>query len=313
MHRENAALRHALRWRMTAYRTALTRSAFRAWVDHQALSEVFVGTWLHRLRLSIASSTARLGILGREIRRLCRRDRAQYFTALAEEAESAPPGQVHVAIKKVLRPKKFRHGGPQPLPRLTRTDGSLCDTAEQVSDEWRRHFAELEGGAVISPNDLVRGCAARQVAAGFMECIDSAQLPAFGDLVGALRGMQPHRAAGPDLLPPSLCARFALPIARLLWPVLLKGACLATEGVGFKGGTLHHIAKASSGSSSLASAQRGILLQPVFSKAIHKAMRRVPVALYEGRATDLQIGGRKGFSFELGHFMSRNFLPLGQG
>ena len=75
-----------------------------------------------------------------------------------------------------------------------------------------------------------------------------------------------------------------------------------------KGGTLHHIAKASSHNSPLASAQRGILLQPVFSKAIHKTMRRLPAALFEGRALDLQLGGRKGLSYEFGHFMSRNFL-----
>ena len=308
VHQRTAALRHALRWRLLAYRAALTRCAFRAWMQRTALSELFTGRWLHQLRLSIARSSIQLGLLGKEVRRLCRRDRASHFSSLAEEAESAPPGQIHVAIKKVLRPKKFRRGGAQPLARLVRPDGSLCETAEQVADEWRRHFAALEGGHVALPSDLVNRCVARQRASGALASVSASEVPSFGDLVRALKGMQPFRAAGPDLVPPSLCARFALPVARLLWPVLLKGALMATESIGMKGGTLHHIAKASSHNSSFASAQRGILLQPVFSKAIHKTLRGLPAALFEGRALDLQIGGRKGLSYEFGHFMSRNFL-----
>ena len=307
-HQGTSVLRHALRWRLLAYRSAITRCAFTAWTQHVAFADIFVGRWLHQLRLSIAGSSARLGLLGKAVRRLCRRDRAAYFSSLAEEADSAPPGQIHLAIKKVLRPKKFRKGGAQPLPKLTRPDGSLCTTSEQVSEEWRRHFAALEGGQVTGPDDLVRNCVARQCATGPSSGLSEAELPSFGDLVRALKGMQPFRAAGPDLVPPSICARFALPVARLLWPLLLKGALLSAEGIGMKGGTLHHIAKASSHNSSLASAQRGILLQPVFSKAIHKTMRRLPATLFEGRALDLQLGGRKGLSYEFGHFMSRNFL-----
>ncbi|CAE7844688.1 unnamed protein product, partial [Symbiodinium microadriaticum] len=231
VHQHTSVLRHALRWRLLAYRAALTRCAFTAWTRRLAFTDVFVGRWLHQLRLSIAGSSARLSLMGKEVRRLCRRDRAAYFSSLAEEAESAPPGQIHVAIKKVLRPKKFRRGGAQPLPRLVRPDGSLCATAEQVSDEWRRHFAALEGGQVVAQDNLVQACVARQRAAGSSSSLPAEELPSFGDLVRALKGMQPFRAAGPDLVPPSICARFALPIARLLWPILLKGALMSTEAL----------------------------------------------------------------------------------
>ena len=270
VHGRTAALRHAVRWRLVAYRAALTRCAFGAWARRIPFIEVFTGRWLHQLRLSLALSSARLHALGKEVRRLCRRDRAAFLASLADEAEAAPPGQVHTAIKKVLRPKKFRRGGPQPLPRLKRPDGTLCTTADAVADEWRRHFAALEGGASISVPDLVTGCACRQRSQGTMTQVPAQEMPSFCDLVSSLRGMQPHRASGPDMLPPSLCARFALPVARLLWPILLKSILFSTESIGLKGGTLHHIAKASSPNPSTAAAQRGILLQPVFSKAIHK-------------------------------------------
>ena len=284
VHHRTAVLRHALRWRLVAYRSAVLRCAFVTWAGDKPFIAVFTGRWLHQLRLSIALSSMRLSTLGREVRRLCRRDRAAFFSALAEEADAAPPGQVHTAIKKVLRPKKFRRGGPQPLPRLKRPDGSLCTTADEVADEWRRHFASLEGGACVSVPDLVAGCVQRQRRHGALEGVPASEMPSFCDLVASLRDMRPHRAAGPDLLPPSLCARFALPVARLLWPILLKSMMFATEGIGLKGGTLHHIAKASSPNSSFAADQRGILLQPVFGKAIHKTLRRLPAALFERRA-----------------------------
>ncbi|CAE7253055.1 unnamed protein product [Symbiodinium sp. CCMP2592] len=60
--------------------------------------------------------------------------------------------------------------------------------------------------------------------------------------------------------------------------------------------------------STLAAAQRGILLQPVLGKALHRAFRQLPAERFEACAAPLQIGGRRGLSYELGHFMSRNFL-----
>ncbi|CAE7234995.1 unnamed protein product, partial [Symbiodinium sp. CCMP2592] len=307
-HERTCRLRHALRWRMVAYSGAVVRCAFAAWAAGTAFADIFQGRWLHNLRLSIALSSFRLSAAGREVRRGCRRDRLAYFEAIADEAERAPPGKIHKALGKVLRPQKYRRGGMQPLPRLTTPEGKLCETPAAVADEWRRHFAELEGGSDISVDALVAGCIERQRAQGAMSSVAPADIPSFGELVAALRQMQPHRAGGPDMLPPALCARFAVPVVALLWPLLLKGAFFSTESIGFKGGTLHHIAKASSGASTLASAQRGILLQPVLGKALHRAFRRLPAERFEECAAPLQIGGRRGLSYELGHFITRNFL-----
>ncbi|CAE7456239.1 unnamed protein product [Symbiodinium sp. CCMP2456] len=308
VHRRVAAVRHSLRWRVLAYRATLVRCAFVAWNNGAAFVDVFTGRWLHDLRVSIAVATFQLHSLGRVVRRLCKRDRADYFSALADEAEAAPPGKIHLAIKKVLRPKKYRRVGMQPLPRLVTPAGELCTTPEAVAAEWRRHFADLEGGDTIAVTDLVQGCVNRQRRRGTLSGVSESEVPSFGELLHALQQMQPHRASGPDLIPPSLCARFAAPMAALLWPVLLKSALMSTECVGLKGGTLHHIGKASSSNSALASSQRGILLQPVVGKALYKAFRRLPVELFERRASPLQFGGRKGLSFEMGHFITRNFL-----
>ena len=305
-----ANLRHALRWRCHALRLTFIRCAFLAWRGQGGFSSLFQGKWLHSLRCSIAAASLKLQVLGKQVRRQCRQDRNAYLSGLAEQANSPDPGQAHVAVRKLLRPRKFRGQGPQPLPTLRTPSGELCETPEEVSAEWRRHFASLEGGAVIAPEALLSECLDRQQTWGIVEFIEPSELPSFGELVRALRAVQPHKAAGPDLIPPALCRKFALPLAGYLWPVLLKSALLGSEPMGFKGGTLHHIPKGSTADRDLASSQRGILVQPVFGKVLHKAFRRLPADLFEARAAPHQIGGRRGMSYAFGHFLSHQFLAF---
>ena len=313
LHQRTAALRHALRWRYHALQMAYIRCAFLAWQGSAQFSSLFQGKWLHSLRCSIAASSLQLHALGKLVRRYCRRDRTAFLTQLAADAESAPPGQVHVAVRKLLRPKKLGGHGPQPLPRLKKPSGELCSTVEEVAGEWRRHFASLEGGQEISPAQLVREGLARQAEWGTQELVAFKDAPSFRELVVALHAVHPHKAAGPDLLPPAICRRFAVPVAAIVWPLLLKGALLSTEPIGFKGGTLHHIPKPSAPDKASASSQRGILVQPVLGKAIHRAFRRLPSTWFEERAAPLQIGGRRGMSYAFGFHMFRNFLRFAQG
>ncbi|CAE7738079.1 unnamed protein product, partial [Symbiodinium microadriaticum] len=244
----------------------------------------------------------------KEIRRACRADRNAYLAQLADEVEVSPASQVHVAVRKLLKPRRYQ--GFQPLPRLKRPDGSFCTTQDEVDVEWRRHFGSLEGGSAVPPTALVKDCLTRQSEWGVLETADWADLPTYPELIRALQAVNPHKAAGPDLLPPAICRRFAAPVASILWPLLLKAALHSSEPVGFKGGTLHHIPKPGAADRALASSQRGILVQPVFGKVLHRAFRRLPAAVFERQAAPLQIGGRKGMTYSFGNFLSRNFLAF---
>ena len=309
-HRQTASVRNVLRWQYHALHLTYLRCAFLAWSGSDGFFGLFGGGWLHELRCAIAVATSKLSRLGKQVRRLCRRDRNDFLDGLAKEAAAAPPGQVHVAIRRLLRPKKRGGSGPQPLPRLRTPEGVLCDTHEAVVAEWRRHFASLEGGVVVGPDTLARDCAARQAEWGVSDCLCPTELPSFGELVNAVRAVNPHKAAGPDLIPPAICRRFAMPIAHLLWPLLLKGALTASEPIGFKGGTLHHIPKPGAADRFTAKAQRGILVQPVFGKVLHRAIRRLPAQWFEAQAAPLQIGGRRGMTHAFGFFLSRGFLSF---
>ena len=152
VHASLAEHRHALRWRMAELWRCYKRCAFSAWRPHCDFHSVFCGAWIRQLRGSIGQLTLAMGKLGKQIRRLCRRDRASYLNQLAINVDEADTSSVHVALRKLLRPKKLRRSGPDPLPRLRKPDGSYCQTPGEVEAEWRRHFSDLD-----------RGCCARIV------------------------------------------------------------------------------------------------------------------------------------------------------
>ena len=303
VHAELARHRHALRWRMAELRRCFLRCAFVAWQDAKGFFGVFQGLWIRHLRFAIAKLMSLVGVQGKQIRRLCRRDRAAHLNQLAAEVDDADASSVHTALRRLLRPKKFRRTGPDPLPRLRKPDGSLCQTPEEVDAEWRRHFSELEGGEVICLDQFVKEGLARQQSSEGFTALSCDSLPAFASVVGAFQRVKAHKAAGPDLLPSSLCRRFAFRLSEHFWPVILKTFLHLSEPLPLKGGVLHHIPKPNPPVRDVAAAQRGILVQSIFSKVLHRVCRPLPSGLMESRAPALQVGGRPGRTYMFGSFV----------
>ena len=120
--------------------------------------------------------------------------------------------------------------------------------------------------------------------------------------------MKAHKAAGPDFLPSSICKRFAFRLSEHFWPVILKTFLHLSEPLPLKGGVLHHIPKPNPSVRDVAAAQRGILVQSIFSKVMHRVCRPFPAKLMESRAPSLQVGGRAGHTYMFGSFVSCCFL-----
>ncbi|CAE7876696.1 unnamed protein product [Symbiodinium microadriaticum] len=308
VHASLAAHRHALRWRMAEMRRCYKRCAFLAWRSHDAFDDLFCGAWIRQLRGSIGQITLAVGHLGRQIRRLCRRDRAAFLNRLATDVDEADVSSVHKALRHLLRPKKFRRSGPDPLPRLRRPDGSYCQTPDEITAEWRRHFSELEGGVESDIPAFVQAGLTRQQAVEGFSVLSSEDLPSFSTVVSAFQRVKAHKAAGPDFLPSSICKRFAFRLSEHFWPVILKTFLHLSEPLPLKGGVLHHIPKPSPSVRDVAAAQRGILVQSIFSKVLHRVCRPFPAKLMEARAPSLQVGGRAGRTYMFGSFVSRCFL-----
>ncbi|CAE7595453.1 unnamed protein product, partial [Symbiodinium sp. CCMP2456] len=310
-HAHVARLRHALRNRVAALQLSILRCAFAAWrnpaMDFWTLAS---GRWTAALQTVISLLGRSIAHAGRDLRRLCRRDKKAYLEGLADAVDSAAPGETQTALRRLLRPRKFRRGGPLPLPLLKRPDGSVCQSFDAIQQEWRRHFADLEGGQQIPPEQLAVECVRRQAGVLAKESLDCAVIPDLVQLREAFRNVSPLKATGPDGIPPALCRGFATPLATVFWPVLLKTLCFGSEPVGYKGGVLFHIPKPGAKDKGVCSAERGILVQSTLEKVLHKALRPIAVDGLNRSAMPLQLGGRAGYSHSMGFYCARLFLDF---
>ncbi|CAE7223156.1 unnamed protein product [Symbiodinium sp. CCMP2456] len=311
VHARIAGFRHALRNRAEALRLASLRCAFLAWGhDDMDFWSLFNGRWLARLQTNIALLARQISADGKVLRRMCRRDKRTHLETLADAVETVPPHETQVALKRLLRPRKFRRGGPDPLPHLRKADGETCRSFEEVQTAWREHFAGLEGGVPVAKDFLATACLQRQALAPARSSLQCSLIPDLDKLRGVFRGVSPLKACGPDGVPPALCRKFATPLSLLFWPILLKALCFGSEPIGYKGGTLFHIPKPGASNPGTCGAERGILVQCTLEKVLHKALRPVAVAGFERRAGPLQIGGRSGYSHSMGFFCARLFLDF---
>ena len=311
LHRAVAALRHAVRARTQALRHTYLRCVWLAWRSPaDTFDSLFGGRWLWDLRTRLGHNCLLLRRFGRRLRTTCKSDKVAHLSSLSDEIARAPYAEVHRAVQRVLRPRKYRKASSDPLPKLHKPDGSLCQTSQEVADTWREHFRILEGGVVVDAGELVRKCRASQVAADRPDALEAACMPSWQALESAFRHSAPRKASGPDLIPPSICRAFSVSLTELFWPLLLKSICYAAEPAGMKGGVMFHIDKGKPGSRSECSAHRGILAQSCLSKVFHRSLRGLVVDHWSKNSMPLQVGGKTGCSAAFGHLCSRSVLSF---
>ena len=309
LHADIARMRHVLRQRLVALSLARLRCAFLVWKGAEDnFDELFEGPWLWQLRRVIDWLIGQIRDAGRILRKLCRRDKRAHLEQLADQVDVASSHDTQVALRRLLRPRKFRRGGPAPLPHLKRADGSVCEDADAVLEEWRRHFAALEGGVEVQGNALALACLERQQALPAREILRCGRIPDVVRLSEVFQAVSPLKAMGPDGIPPSICRRFAGSLALAFWPVVLKVLCYGSEPIGYKGGQLYHIPKHTVAKGATCDSERGILVQSTLQKVLHKALRPLTTARLDQVALPLQLGGRRGLSHMMGYFCSRLYL-----
>ncbi|CAE7573770.1 unnamed protein product [Symbiodinium sp. CCMP2592] len=307
LHAAVSLLRRSVRGRSRVLLLSRLRCALLAWKSHKDFMDFFTGRWLWRLQVSRALDYVLLHRHGPALRRSCRRDRSDHFATLAERIASAPCAEVHQEVRRVLRPQKFRKGGPEPLPMLHKADGHPCASHEEIATVCRDHFRSLEAGQEVAASQLATACSQRQQAVDGADVVPSALVPTWAHLHAAFRATAPHKAQGPDLLPPMLCTLFSTTLTEAFWPVLLQTVLRSNEPVGLKGGVMHRISKPPAAAHTTAG-YRGILVQSCLSKVLHRATRHLAVAHWNKHILPLQLGGRKGCPAAFGHFCSRAFL-----
>ncbi|CAE7799249.1 unnamed protein product, partial [Symbiodinium sp. CCMP2456] len=197
LHRLVAHTRHALRSRLEALALARLRCSFLAWTSAcDTFAQLFRGSWLRRLRAVIGFLVERLSEAGKALRKRCRADKRAYLESLADEVEVSGPGQAHAALKRMLRPKRYRKAGPAPLPQLRKGDGTLCGSHDEITLRWREHFSAMEGGRSCSPSELAQEGLRWQASAVPAESLDPREMPDFLSVMDAFRSVHPGKSAG---------------------------------------------------------------------------------------------------------------------
>ncbi|CAE7680575.1 unnamed protein product, partial [Symbiodinium sp. CCMP2456] len=311
LHQTVSSLRHAIRTQKSALRYAYLRCALAAWrglaVD---FTDAFSGRWLWMMFVRFGRNCLLLRRLGRKLRQACRDDKADYLSRLSSEIADAPCRELHTAVQRVLRPRKYRKASNDPLPTLRRANGTTCVSEAEITDAWRDHFSTLEGGSQIAARDLVEKCRDAVVTSGDFDPLNAASVPSWTSLEAAFRHSAPRKAAGPDLLPPGICRHFSASMTELFWPLLLKTVCRVSEPIGFKGGILYHIDKGKAGCRGTCDAHRGILAQSCLAKTFHRSLRGLVVKHWNMHSLPMQLGGKSGCSSVFGHLCSRSILSF---
>eukprot|EP00439_Symbiodinium_sp_Y106_P006328 s10092_g1.t1 len=78
-----------------------------------------------------------------------------------EAAVLAVSADVVRKLRPLLGPPKCRTKGRQALPQVVDASGRVLQTAEEVEEEWIRHFSGVEAGVKQDPQDFVAACQAR--------------------------------------------------------------------------------------------------------------------------------------------------------
>ena len=219
-------------------------------------------------------ATLKVHALGRQLKAQLAQDRKEHLTRLADEAAHAAPNVVFSKLRALGVCGKRRRREIMPLP--------LVHDGEDVDDlhaKWRRHFEELEDGIQVEPQQLLRDCDRVQRSRRTI-LPDFDELPTLLELEHSLRTNVNGKACFFDGIPTELAHAFPQKLARYFFPLMVKQALLISEPVTFKGGILVSAYKGK-GSMGQCENYRSLMISSIFSKCVHRILRRQVVGHLE--------------------------------
>ena len=167
-------------------------------------------------------------------------------------------------------------------------DGSIAATPQQATERWRRHFASMEGGSVVTRQALLQQVSepSEQVS------MDLQQIPSLFELEKQLRASRTQRAMGPDNIPGELLHFAPQYLAHALWPLYIKQSLTISEAIQYKGGRLVSAYKRR-GDYKDCNSHRALLVSSSLGKAMHNTFRRRAQAFVRSSAGDMQVTSRQ--------------------
>lgn len=166
-----------------------------------------------------------------------------------------------------------------------------------IDDELQTQFEQLEAGATVNISTLRHSHLHRKRAEWHQrpaeQVLDLAELPTRYEIEVFSRKQKPHRASGPDLIPPEVAVHGAGVLSSHLRTLAMKCILSETEPLMYKGGRIASLYKGK-GAAHEAPSYRGILIAPVYGKILHAWSRHRVLPTLEARMIGGQMGGRSG-------------------
>ena len=204
----------------------------------------------------------RLQMLSGAVTKAIRQDDKGYFTQLLANMGDPTDQAVTTSTWKAIRwalPKVRQKHKQSPLLLAT------------LDDQWHQHFATLEAGETLTSNRLQQ-CDQRQRARKRGGRVDLHDLPTLVEVEASLRGIEPHKAPGPDRISNAVYKYGAPDVSKVVHDIFVKSVVWEMEPLQNKGGLMFPIHK--SGSLSVAKNYRGIMLLNTMGKCFHSILRR---------------------------------------
>ena len=206
---------------------------------------------------------------------------------------------------RILQPKKAiqraKFGAHAPLPGMRDRFGAWCQDRHHIALAWESQFGQLENAEKTSIHELWERSQPKRQQKTVQDLMEIPDLFQFEE---ALRSMNPSKATGVDAIGAEIWKQDVASNARLLFPLLVKGALNEQWIVEFSGGWLLPLWK-KKGNAQQMETYRGILLEPVLGRAISRAWRKQIVSTADGWTALMQWGGRTGLSIEALHLHAR--------
>jgi len=168
------------------------------------------------------------------LRRFLKEDRQLYLDDILNQTqENLVKGDLERAYSMLRLLKPF---SASPVPNLIKNDGSVAATAEEVANEWARHYTTRHAGRLVDQQDITAE------AIGFHDAVDDCPreieaVPTLTTVTKLFRRTKPRKAMGEDQLPPEIFACLSDECAAIFWPIMVEAFLRCYEPVAWRGAT----------------------------------------------------------------------------
>ena len=154
---------------------------------------------------------------------------------------------------------------------------------------------------------LLQQCERRQRARQRGGRVELQDLPTLVEVEAALRGIEPHKAPGPDRISNAVYKYGAPIVSKEVHNIFMKSVVWETEPLQNKGGLMYPIHK--SGSLAVAKNYRGIMLLNTVGKCFHAILRKRVMDHLTPLRMESQLGG---FAYQQAQFGAQCMQTMGR-